>query len=173
MSSGKLRIHYAPFYIDELIDAVNYINTQEPVGALFIDYIQLLNSDQKYQSRQVEIQGICNKLLNDLAIPTGIPLILGAQFNREVQTQDDMDSSKIREAGDIEQTANLVVALWNKGFNKDDNNKKPNVIYTTVLKNRDGLIGLNNDLEFRGNTGKIKNITNISMNDMARRKGGK
>ena len=72
------------------------------------------------------------------------------------------------EAGDIERIANLIIGFWNNNFKPlategeiNEINLKgcftPDTIYTTVLKNRGGRVGLEEILSFNGNTGKIKN----------------
>jgi len=75
--------------------------------------VQLLNLPEgKYKtySRQEEIKEICIAL-KDVAVETGLPIILGAQFNREVVNQLRIHATKIGEAGDIERIANLIVGL--------------------------------------------------------------
>ncbi|MES2389583.1 MAG: DnaB-like helicase C-terminal domain-containing protein [Bacteroidota bacterium] len=167
INTGRIKIHYGNLETDGLLRAINYLHRHDTVGAVFIDYIQMLRIKGNYNSRQLELQSICNKLLNEAAVPTGLPIILGAQFNRDVQCEGDMDSSKIREAGDIEQTANLILGMWNRGFkgsregNRDKNGRPiepdPDTIYLEVLKNRDGQVGLCNEFKFNGQTGKIEN----------------
>ena len=136
-------------------------------GAIFIDYIQLLNLPEgKYKtySRQEEIKEICIAL-KDVAVETGLPIILGAQFNREVVNQLRIHATKIGEAGDIERIANLIVGFWNNNFKplatdgelREIGSITPDTLYTTILKNRGGRVGLEETLSFNGNTGKIKN----------------
>ncbi len=76
--------------------------------------MQLLHKGQlgknKYGSRQEEIKQICLDL-KDVAVETGLPLILGAQFNREVVNPARLHYTKIREAADIEQIANLIIGF--------------------------------------------------------------
>lgn len=170
IETRRLNIHYSSYNSDTLIEAIRYLHKHAKPGAIFIDYIQLLNLPEgKYKtySRQEEIKEICIAL-KDVAVETGLPIILGAQFNREVVNQLRIHATKIGEAGDIERIANLIVGFWNNAFNpmgtegeiKEINDKGinlPNTIYTTILKNRGGRVGLEEILSFNGNTGKIKN----------------
>ena len=170
IETRRLNIHYSSYNSDTLIEAIRYLHKHAKPGAIFIDYIQLLNLPEgKYKtySRQEEIKEICIAL-KDVAVETGLPIILGAQFNREVINQLKIHATKIGEAGDIERIANLIVGFWNNAFNpmgtegeiKEINDKGinlPNTIYTTILKNRGGRVGLEERLSFNGNTGKIKN----------------
>lgn len=172
IDTRRLNIHYSSYNSDTLIEAIRYLHKHAKPGAIFVDYIQLLNLPEgKYKtySRQEEIKEICIAL-KDVAVETGLPIILGAQFNREVVNQLKIHATKIGEAGDIERIANLIVGFWNNNFKplategelNEINNKgatTPDTIYTTVLKNRGGRVGLEEILSFNGNTGKISNIS--------------
>jgi len=172
IDTKRLSIHYSNYDSDTLIEAIRYLNKHAKPGAIFIDYIQLLNLPQgKYKtySRQEEIKEICIAL-KDVAVETGLPIILGAQFNREVINLTKIHATKIGEAGDIERIANTIIGFWNTNFLglvtegeiKEINSKGwiSNSIYATVLKNRNGKVGGEEFLEFNGNTGKIKNRDN-------------
>ena len=167
IETRRLNIHYSSYNSDTLIEAIRYLHKHAKPGAIFIDYIQLLNLPEgKYKtySRQEEIKEICIAL-KDVAVETGLPIILGAQFNREVVNQLRIHATKIGEAGDIERIANLIVGFWNNNFQqlategelKEIGSITPDTLYTTILKNRGGRVGLEEILSFNGNTGKIKN----------------
>ena len=167
METRRLNIHYSSYNSDTLIEAIRYLHKHAKPGAILIDYIQLLNLPEgKYKtySRQEEIKEICIAL-KDVAVETGLPIILGAQFNREVVNQLRLHPTKIGEAGDIERLANLIVGFWNNNFQqlategelKEIGSITPDTLYTTILKNRGGRVGLTELLSFNGNTGKIKN----------------
>lgn len=176
IETRRLNIHYTSYNSDTLIEAIRYLHKHAKPGAIFIDYIQLLNLPEgKYKtySRQEEIKEICIAL-KDVAVETGLPIILGAQFNREVVNQLRIHATKIGEAGDIERIANLIVGFWNNNFKplategelNEINNKgaTPDTLYTTILKNRGGRVGLEEILSFNGNTGKIKNSSSSGSN---------
>lgn len=170
IETRRLNINYSSYNSETLIEAIRYLYKHAKPGAIFIDYIQLLKLPEgKYKtySRQEEIKEICIAL-KDVAVETGLPIILGAQFNREVVNQLRIHATKIGEAGDIERIANLIVGFWNNNFKplategelNEINNKgatTPDTLYTTILKNRGGRVGLEEILSFNGNTGKIKN----------------
>ena len=175
IETNRLNIHYSSYNSDTLIEAIRYLHKHAKPGAILIDYIQLLNLPQgKYKaySRQEEIKEICIAL-KDVAVETGLPIILGAQFNREVINQLRIHATKIGEAGDIERIANLIVGFWNNNFKPlatdgelNEINSKgataPDTLYTTILKNRGGRVGLEEILSFNGNTGKIKNSSSLN-----------
>ena len=183
IDSKKLNIHYTNYNSHTLIEAIRYLHKHANPGVILIDYIQLLNLPgevkraERINSRQEEMKEICIAL-KDLAVETGLPIILGAQFNREVTNQLKIHATKIGEAGDIERIANLIVGFWNNNFKplnptevelKDLNSKgvnTPDTLYTVVLKNRGGRVGLEELLSFNGNTGKIKNSSNSNHNPL-------
>jgi len=172
IDTRRLNIHYCSYSSDTLIEAIRYLHKNAKPGAIFIDYMQLLHKGQggknKYNSRQEELKQICLDL-KDLAVETGLPIILGAQFNREVVNQLRLHATKIGEAGDIERIANLIVGFWNNNFKplaitdaelnqiNTMGASTPDTLYTTILKNRGGRVGLEEILSYKGNTGKIKN----------------
>lgn len=174
--SKRLNIHYIDYSSDELIDAIYYLNKKQHVGAIFIDYMQLLRlSDQNKGrlSRQEELKRICLDL-KDCAVETKLPLILGAQFNREVVNPFRVHSTKIGEAGDIERIASVVVGMWNNDFEPThlfadeearlDEICKANTIWIKILKNRTGKVGGQNLLPYNGNKGRIYPAGLVSSN---------
>ena len=170
VSPKRLNIIDQNYNSDDMIELIAYLHKNANPGAVFIDYIQLLNLPQnKYKtySRQEELKGICQDL-KDVAKETGLPIILGAQFNRQVTNHLKIHATQLGEAGDIERVANLILGFWNNNFKplcsegeqKEIEEKgihKPNTLYVTTLKNRDGEPGLEGLLNFNGNIGKVEN----------------
>ncbi|GAB3339714.1 hypothetical protein GCM10027299_52540 [Larkinella ripae] len=162
INTGRLRVHYSNLKGPVLADAIRALRKHSNVGVVFIDYIQLLGIEGKFQSRQLQLQAIC-ELLREAAIDTGLPIILGAQFNREVNMEEVIDSSKLRECGDIEQTADLVLGLWDRKFSKlgqkDRSGGKampcPGELYVEALKGRTNGAGSSAVLNYVSHTGRI------------------
>lgn len=167
INSKRLFIHYVDYNSQELIDAIHYLHRQDRVGAVLVDYMQLLKlPDDKKQrlSRQEELKQICIDL-KDCAVATGLPLVLGAQFNREVTNHLRLHATKIGEAGDIERIASVIVGMWNNDFDpigvqlgeeaQLDELRRPGSIYVKLLKNRGGRVGGWSLLPYDGNRGKI------------------
>jgi DNA primase catalytic core len=183
IETGRILIKYVDYNSKELTTAVNYLHKEEPnLGGVFIDYIQLLNlpggikKEERINSRQEELKEICQSLKR-VAVDTGLPLILAAQFNREATNLLRLHPTNIGEAGDIERIVNTLVGLWNmdkktvlkgitdqeateinyklasRGLREDDTNN----FYLEILKSRDIPTGSYDFLDFNGNTGKIKN----------------
>ena len=153
----KLNFHYVSYSVEELVSAIHYLKKAGEVGAVFIDYIQLLRlRNNKASSRQEELKQICLDL-KDCAVDTGIPLILGAQFNRTVTTIETIHPTAIGEAGDIERIANLIIGFWNRAFTELGKEITRPEIYAKILKGRDIGAGAEENFDFDGNTGKITN----------------
>ena len=133
----RLNVHFSEMSAESLVDAIRYLHRRRKVSAVFIDYIQLLNLEKigrGINNRQEEVKAICN-LLKDASRETGLPIILAAQFSREVSKEDEMSLKGLREAGDIEQTAALVLGMWNR---YQDATNPAAEIAGKVLKHRGG-----------------------------------
>ena len=173
LESGRINIQYTDDDVESILDKISYLikNAQVPVGAVFIDYMQLLHlskENYRFNSRQEELKKIC-LLLKDFAVNTQLPIVLGAQFNREVNNLLALDPTRIGEAGDIERIANLIIGIWNNNFSGITTSQEdkiiermtrrcPKGIFVKILKNRDGAVGGEDLLHFDGNTGRISNI---------------
>ncbi len=81
---------------------IEFLSENTNTSIVIIDYIQLLYSENSRRlSRQEELKIICQKLKN-CAIKTGFSIILGAQFNRQVVSSNELVSTNVGEADDIE-----------------------------------------------------------------------
>ena len=137
------------------------------VGAIFIDYIQKVKSKYNVQSRQVEIQKISGDLL-DTAKRSGVALVLGAQLNRGAERADPKHISldQLRESGDIEQDAHLVLGLYNHNRGEYDVNPDSEqtsdpvtTIDVKILKNRSGATNVYTSLTFDSPILKLREET--------------
>ena len=85
------------------------------VGAVFVDYMQLLTTDARSFSRHDELKDIC-KALKDCAARTELPVIIAAQLNRDVLKQgvgiDNISVANIGEGADVERIAHDIYLVW-------------------------------------------------------------
>jgi replicative DNA helicase len=104
------------------------------VHFIVVDYLQLVDADQKDRSREQEVAAT-SKLLKHLAKQYKIPVMALAQLNREIEkrTNKKPTLSDLKESGQIEQDADMVIFLY-----QDD--KRPNVAVLDFAKGRN--IGL-------------------------------
>lgn len=134
---NQLLIMHPQTDIKTLEEIINVSLIQYKPHTILIDYIQkITNSENQYASRQSEIANTSNRILQ-LAIKTNLPIVLGAQLNRGIENRkvSSIQLSDIRESGDIEQDANLIIGLRN--LNKDKE-KPENKLMIDVIKNRNG-----------------------------------
>lgn len=181
IKDGKLNVRYKDYDVEKLISYIQYMKANNACDIVMIDYAQLLMlHDSGRLSRQEQMKQICLKL-KDLAInpSLGLPVILAAQFNRQVVSPLDLLYTNIREAGDIEQIANTIVAMWNCGFtNLETSNsnllekeypglsqKDETKIYAKILKRRKQRPNVKTLFNFDGRTGLITSSTDNLIND--------
>lgn len=173
IASGRLRVKGVDYSAPELNLALYEISKRGNVGGYFIDYFQLLNLPKegyKNYSRQEELKVICQEL-NRTAKELKLPIILGAQFNREVTTPFKLHATKIGEAGDIERILDTLIGIWftdkdtldsdlTGGDKKEFINRgldKRGKLYVNILKSRETASGLYELLDYNGKRGVIKN----------------
>jgi replicative DNA helicase len=86
-----------------------------------IDYIQLMTSGKKVESRQQEVSEF-SRALKLLAKELQVPVIALSQLNRQAeQTKDKKpEISHLRESGSLEQDADVVILLHREGIGERD-----------------------------------------------------
>lgn len=85
---------------------------------LVIDYLQLIQSSGKRNNRASEV-GDISRGLKAIATDFHIPVIALSQLNRASEMNKDKEPtmSELRESGDIEQDASVIIMLWNPNVN--------------------------------------------------------
>ena len=155
----------------ELAEAVKAQYVKDRTGAVYIDYIQKIPVNQSVKGYEV-IKQISNTILNKIAVPLQIPVILGAQFNREARASriGDLHADMLREGGDLEQDANTVLGLLNYNFVEDKEDefgvpfKKGEVAQLDIksLKYRNGTPGKIAHLELHGKYQLVNSLEKVS-----------
>lgn len=173
IETGRLLIKYVDMDSTELVGAMKYAQERTDLAAVFVDYFQLLRLPQGkykgYNSRQEELKQICIEL-KDGAVSTGLPVVFGAQFNRDVTTLLRLHPTLISEAGDIERIVDTLVGIWNlskkpthqvpkKEQDEIDKRTKGREqgLYLEILKSRDLPTGAWEILDLNENTGRAMN----------------
>ena len=110
---------------------------------IIIDYLQLMNSGRKTESRQQEISEI-SRDLKVLAEELELPIIVLSQLNRDLESRPDKEPmlSDLRESGKIEQNADIVMFIYRDEFYNPDNYENKGIAEISISKNRYGCIGL-------------------------------
>ena len=114
---------------------------------IIIDYMQLVKPDRTYGANRYAEVGAISHAVKALAMEMNIPVIGLCQLNRVSEAREDREPTmaELRESGDFEQDASVIMLLWNT--DKDDRSKK----CIKVDKSRQGKTG-KVDLEFDGDT---------------------
>ncbi len=135
----------APLYVDDTVSArlidirarSRRLKARRPdLAVIVVDYLQLMLSDDRAETRNLEIAAI-SRGLKLLARELNVPVIALAQLNREVEKRSDKTPmlSDLRDSGAIEQDADVVVFI-----HRDDTDEAP-VAHLTIAKHRNGPTG--------------------------------
>ena len=125
---------------------------------IVIDYLQLMSSGRRAESRRVEV-GQISRALKQLSIELNVPVLALSQLNRasEDKASKAPTMSEMRESGDIEQDADAIVLMYQLPDENDvfvticeERGYKP--VRILLDKNRQGKSGLAIDTAFDGNT---------------------
>jgi replicative DNA helicase len=123
--------------IEKLVLIARSLKEKHDIKILIIDYLQLLSSGQKSDSRQYEVAGISLKL-KPLARELNIPIIAISQLSRKVEERSDKRPllSDLRDSGQIEQDADAIVFVNRPSYYNP--HEKPGQAEIIVAKNRNG-----------------------------------
>lgn len=163
--------------IAELQNKCRKLKSENNLDCIIIDYLQLMhvgrgdyngknNYSKNINTRQEEVAEI-SRALKGLAKDLDIPVIALAQANRASEKNAVSQLSDIKESGQIEQDADLVIRIEKHEF-EDPNvaqNQEVNGDYISdtvtlnILKNRNGKTG-KVPLRFVRTTAKFYNLDN-------------
>jgi replicative DNA helicase len=137
-----------PIYIDDQagrsmsqIGAIcRRLKRKDDIRLVIIDYLQLIEPEDKRAPREQQIAGITRRL-KFLAKELAVPVVALAQLNRGVELRDDKRPrlADLRESGAIEQDADIVMFLHRpEMYDVEDHPGEAEVI---VAKHRNGPTG--------------------------------
>jgi replicative DNA helicase len=123
-------ISEAPLYIDdspnltmmEIRAKARRLRQRADLRLIVVDYLQLMTSGKKTESRQVEVSEF-SRHLKLLAKELEVPVIAISQLNRGPEQRTDKKPmlADLRESGSLEQDADVVVLLHRPdAFERDD-----------------------------------------------------
>lgn len=160
-SSGRLWLVDSRLTAEDLAATIGHLASGREIGAVFVDYIQKIGLQRPADVRYLEIKRV-SELLLEQAVSCDLPIILGAQLGRGGRGER-VRLDNLRESGDIENDANLVIGLYNDTEDKRQQDtqsqaERPQEIALelTVLKNRNGAAGGRAMLSLHGRTYQIK-----------------
>jgi len=107
----------------ELRGKARRLKADSDLGLIVVDYVQLMRSGMKTDSREQEISEI-SRSLKAIAKELSLPVIALSQLNRQVETRGTKDKrpqlSDLRESGALEQDADTILFVYrDEVYNQD------------------------------------------------------
>jgi replicative DNA helicase len=131
------------------------------LGLIVVDYLQLMRADPSADSR-VEQVGQMSRGLKILARELDVPVIAVSQLNRSPEQRPDKRPllSDLRESGQIEQDADLVMFIYRDEYYNPETEKQ-GTAEISIAKHRNGPAGLSVELSFLSRFPKFANIARV------------
>ena len=150
-------LYNAPIYMDDSsgisvpeikakIRTINQDPKKEKIGLVIIDYLQLMQSAKRTESRVQEISDITRNL-KIMAKELNVPVVALSQLSRAAEKTTGRSDhrpqlSDLRDSGSIEQDADVVLFLYRAAYynsqNGEDSQANENEAECIVAKNRHG-----------------------------------
>ncbi|WP_295645410.1 replicative DNA helicase [uncultured Corynebacterium sp.] len=140
----------APIYIDdspnltmmEIRSKARRLKQQADLGLVVVDYLQLMSSGKRVESRQQEVSEF-SRQLKLLAKEVNVPVVAISQLNRGVESRGE-DAlprvSDLRESGSLEQDADMVMLIHRPDSQNRDHERQGEADII-LAKHRGGPIG--------------------------------
>lgn len=113
------------------------------LGLIIIDYLQLMRTDSRYDSRVTAV-GELSRGLKILARELSVPVIALSQLSRAVEQRPGAEKtpqlSDLRESGNLEQDADLVMFIYRDEYYNEDS-ERPGEADLIIAKHRNGATG--------------------------------
>jgi len=149
LTAAAGRLSEAPIFIDdtpalnifELRAKARRLKAHHNIQLIIVDYLQMIRSVRRGESRQQEISEI-SRALKALAKEINVPVVAVSQLSRAVEARGDHrpQLSDLRESGAIEQDADVVVLLLREEYyNPTPENK--GIAEAIIAKQRNGPVG--------------------------------
>ena len=139
----------APIYIDdtpgisirEIRAKARRLKSEHGLSLIVIDYLQLMGSNGRAESRQQEVSMI-SRSLKALARELNIPIIALSQLSRSVEQGPEKKPSlsHLRESGSLEQDADIVMFIYRDEYYHEDSEHKGEA-ELIIAKHRNGATG--------------------------------
>lgn len=143
--------------IADLRSSARAEHRKSPLDIIFIDYLQLVTDRTAKGNRFEEVSKISRKL-KALAKELNIPIFCLSQLSRKVEERQDKRpiSSDLRESGQLEQDADIIIMLYREEVYDEDSERK-GILEVITTKFRDGQPGTD-FLSFEGDINRISEL---------------
>jgi replicative DNA helicase len=162
------RLFEAPIFIDdtpsmsilEMRAKARRLFKQEGIGLLIVDYMQLMTTSGRIESRQQEVS-LISRSLKALAKELHVPVMALSQLSRAVEGRTDQKPklADLRESGAIEQDADMVMFVFRPeqaDIKEWDGQSTEGLALILLEKNRNGPVGTA-ELNFIGEYTRFEN----------------
>ncbi len=164
VSETVSRISEAPLFIDdspnmamtEIRSKCRRLKQQHNLSLIVVDYLQLMSSGRKVESRQQEVSEF-SRQLKLLAKEIEVPVVAVAQLNRgpEQRTDKKPMMADLRESGSLEQDADIIMLLHRPDYYEKED--RPGEADIHVAKHRNGETSVIRVL-FQGHLSRFANL---------------
>jgi len=147
LAQAVMELNQAPIYIDDTVDSsvqnirakCRRIKREHNIALIVVDYLQLMTSKGKNDGNRVNEVADISRQLKMMGRELGVPVMVGSQLSRAVEGRDDKrpQLADLRESGNIEQDADLVLFLYRDVVYHPDTQYK-NVAEVIIGKHRNG-----------------------------------
>jgi len=143
--------------LSEMRSKCRKLKLERGLGLIIIDYLQLMTTNGRSESRQQEISEI-SRSLKGLARELDVPVIALSQLSRAVEQRPDKRPmmSDLRESGAIEQDADVVMFIYRDEYYNPDT-EEPGITEIIIGKHRAGPTGTIK-LKWMGDIQKFGNL---------------
>jgi replicative DNA helicase len=135
----------------------NQMQDRGGLGLIIVDYLQLLRTDSRWDSRVTAV-GELSRGLKILARELNVPVIALSQLSRAVESRSPKipQLSDLRESGNVEQDADLVIFIYREEYYEPEASERPGEADLFIAKHRNGAVG-KVTLTFQGEYPKFMN----------------
>lgn len=152
VSEAAFKFYDVPIYIDdrpgisplEILSKARQLKLEHGLGLIVVDYLQLMRSDSKTDSRQQDVSEM-SRNLKLLAKELDVPVIALSQLSRACEARQNRRPilSDLRESGSIEQDADTVTFIYRDSYYKEkeqgiESSSAPSEAEVIIAKNRHG-----------------------------------
>jgi len=149
LTKALSKLSDAQLYIDdsatitsmEIRAKARRLKAERGLGLVIVDYLQLMSGRGRVENRVQEISEIARSL-KTLARELDLPVIALSQLSRAVEQRPDRIPrlSDLRESGEIEQTADVVLFIHRDDY-YNPGSEKGNIAEIIIAKQRNGPVG--------------------------------